>query len=503
MPTITERNVDYMRKAKKLAAVLACVLMATSASGCTNTKYAVKADGEEIKAGIYIGYLQDVLIDQINELYYDGVTEDYFSQQVEGKSLAEYVKEKALQSTKENYAIKKQFESEGLSFTDEEIKLLNTNFNDAWDNSGELFEEIGVGKESYKEIYRDYLRRSKLFTHYYGEGGEKAPTDDEMVKYIDDNYMRYKIMTFYKSSSEDEATADEANAKALESRDKYYEIGKDYSFEEFDQLIDQRTADEAAEAAEAEEAAEGTEDEAESSVDETESSAEETESTEEVSSEEESEEEEVSAEISRAEAGETLTEEELEEITAEAADEGDEEAEAAESAEDESTADAGSESADETADSTEDSTEETAETDDETTESGDEDEELADPYANDVMLNYGALTDEELASTSGELYKKIREESEGKVFTFESDYGYYIVIKGDVTARSADYLEENRSTVLSEMKEDEFTELINSWVEAIDFTVNDKAINRYSPETIYKKITDYYDSKNTANTAAS
>lgn len=478
-----------MRKGRKLAALLVGVLMATTVTGCANTKYAVKADGEEIKAGIYIGYLEDTLITQVNTLYYQGITDDVLNQQVEGMTLSEYAKQEALRNTKEYYAIKKQFEAEGLSFTDDEIEALNSSFKDAWDNSSELFEEIGVGKESYKEIYRDYLRRSRLFSYYYEEGGSKAPTEDEMVKYIDDNYLRYKIMAFYKSSSDDEAVAAEANKEAEEKRDHYYELGKDMTFEEFDQLIKQKQDDDAAEAAEeAEEAeeAEGSEETEDSraedeSTDETEASSEE--STEE-SADESIEEADASADDSSAEETESIEE-------AESIDENAESTEEAESLEESSEAESSEE------ESTDDSEDESADSEEE------EEEDLSDPYVNEAMNNYGEMDEEELSTPSGELYQFIHDADENKVLKFESDYGYYIVIKGDVTERSADYLEENRSTILEEMKSDEFDALIQSWVDAIDFKVNEKAINRYSPDTIYKKINDYYEEKNGTTSTAS
>ena len=454
--------------------------MATSVTGCANTKYAMTANGNEIKAGIYISYLQDELITQVNQLYYKGITDDYFSQQVDGVNLADHVKNTALKNTKEYYAIKKQFEDEGLSFTDEEIKSLNSSLNDSWENSGELFEEIGVSKESYKEIYRDYLRRSKLFSYYYGEDGSKAPTTDEMVKYINDNYLRYKMMVFYKSSNEDEAAAKEENSKAQEKRDKYYEIGKNYSFAEFDKLIEQRTEDEQAESEAAAEAENSSEDEstADSSVSDSsaDESAADTSSMDESSADESSDD----ASVDESSDASSITDTdsssgEVSEVESSTAD-----------------SDSSESAADESASGTDSSEDESSE----------EESEAADPYGNEAMINFGEMKEDELSTPSGELYKKISEETVGKVFTFESDYGYYIVIKGDITERSAEYLEDNRSTILEEMKTDEFNELIQSWVDDIDFKVNEKAISRYSPETIYKRITDYYDEKNKTTTSA-
>ena len=42
------------------------------------------------------------------------------------------------------------------------------------------------------------------------------------------------------------------------------------------------------------------------------------------------------------------------------------------------------------------------------------------------------------------------------------------------------------------MKGDEFQTKLDDWVEAISFTKNEKAIKRYTPETVYEKQNEYY-----------
>ena len=64
--------------------------------------------------------------------------------------------------------------------------------------------------------------------------------------------------------------------------------------------------------------------------------------------------------------------------------------------------------------------------------------------------------------------------------------------------RAAEYAEENRDSMLQEMKSDEFDEKITGWVDALDIKINDKAIKRYTPKVVYDKQEEYY-SKNSAN----
>lgn len=455
-----------MARFRKAAALIACAVMASTVSGCADTSYSVKYGDDTVKAGVYIGYLQTELNNQLYILSYKGIdSKDYFSQQVEGVDLAEYVKNNALKDTKEYVAITKQFAAEGLTLTDDELKAISSNVKSSWDNMGGMYENNGVSKESLKEIYREQLMRTKLFDHYYGEGGSEAPTDEELQKYVNDNFIRYKMIALYKSSDSDESTANAENEEKLKKRDEYFEKGKDMNFDNFDELIAEYKA-------ESESAAD-----TDSSADETDTSSEagdDTSSTADTSSESES----TADESSEAESVSTPEGPNTEDEAAEEPESKADEASSSE-AESDSSSDADSSSAAETDSSSE--TDSAAE--------GEEEEE-PDPYANEAMIDLAKYTDEDYDTASGKLFKAVKEAEVGKVFTFENDNAYYIVVKGDVTQRT-DYVSENRSTLVQSLMNDAFQSKLDSWVEAANITVNDKAIKRYTPQVIYDRMTEY------------
>ena len=455
-----------MTRFRKAAALIACAVMASTVSGCADTSYSVKYGDDTVKAGVYIGYLQTELNNQLYILSYKGIdSKDYFSQQVEGVDLAEYVKNNALKDTKEYVAITKQFAAEGLTLTDDELKAISSNVKSSWDNMGGMYENNGVSKESLKEIYREQLMRTKLFDHYYGEGGSEAPTDEELQKYVNDNFIRYKMIALYKSSDSDESTANAENEEKLKKRDEYFEKGKDMNFDNFDELIAEYKA-------ESESAAD-----TDSSAAETDTSSEagdDTSSTADTSSESES----TADESSEAESVSTPEGPNTEDEAAEEPESKADEASSSE-AESDSSSDADSSSAAETDSSSE--TDSAAE--------GEEEEE-PDPYANEAMIDLAKYTDEDYDTASGKLFKAVKEAEVGKVFTFENDNAYYIVVKGDVTQRT-DYVSENRSTLVQSLMNDAFQSKLDSWVEAANITVNDKAIKRYTPQVIYDRMTEY------------
>lgn len=436
-----------MARFRKAAALLACMVMASSVTGCSDTTYSLKAGDEEVKAGVYIGFLQNELSTQLNLLYYQGITEEPFSQQVEGKTLSEYCKETALKNTKEYIALKKQMEAEGISLTDDQLKNVSSTVNDTWDSYGGLYEYEGISKESLKEIYKASLMSNALFDHYYAEDGKEPVSDEQLQTYINENFLRYKLITIYKSSNTDEAAAAAENEQKLADRDKFLEMAEGVSFEDFDTVI--KAYDEYTSASDDDSSSEDESSEAESAAE----------------SSEEASEAETSSDIDDSSDAAVDTE-------SESSSESDDTS--AESEDTSSQAESDVSSGEEASSEDESSAAETA----------------SNPYENEVMLNFGQYSEEDLDNESGKLFKFISEMETGTAKGFENENGYYIVIKGDVTERT-DYLGANRYTVLQAMKADEFQSKIDSWVAAANITVNDKAVKRYTPEVIYDRMSEY------------
>lgn len=476
-----------MAKFRKTAALLAAVIAAGSVTGCGDTTYSLKSGDEEVKAGVYIGYLQNELSSQLNMLYNKGITEDPFSQTVDGKSLSEYVKDTALKSTKEFLALRKQFDAEGLKLTDEQLKSVNSSINETWNSNGELYEYMGISKDSMKELYKASLWSNGIFEAYYGEGGKEAPSADDLKKYIEDNYIRYKMIVLYKSSASDEETKKKENEEKLKERDEFLAKANGLSFADFDALIKEH--DEYTEAKSA--AAKETDDSSkadDSSKDDT-SSAADTSSTTDVSS---------AADTSSVPAATPSAESKAEDASSSAestseADPSSAEASEASSESDDTSSDADAATTGDDTSSAADSSSEEASSTESTAEESSAAETVEDPYKNDIMINVSTYTEDELTNTeSGKLFKFIKEMELGKAQGFENENGYYIVIKGDVSERSAEYASDRRSTVVHDMKDDEYQSKIDSWVSAADIKVNDKAVKRYTPEVIYDRMNEYY-----------
>ena len=469
-----ERKLIAMSKAKRLiAAALASAVCAASFTGCSDTTYAMEAGGKKINAGIYIYNVFTEMRYRNMMLYYqDGVTEDYFSQKIEGKDYAEYLEDYALKSTKEYAAVVDKFEELKLELTKEQLKELNDSVNDAWESQGELLEYEGISKESVKLAQKASYMRQALFDHYYGEGGEEEVTASDLENFVKDNYMRYKIVTISKAAADAE-DAEQTNADAKAHYDEFSEMAGDKDFTSFDEVIDaynERLQEEAAAASE--EDSSGADSEAESSAD-SDTSAEDAASSE--------------ADTEESSADDTSSVAEADAL--QGAEEGIEEG----AAEEEELA---SSAADSETDSTAD--EDLNLSPDDLSADGEQTTE-EDPYANEQMVNFTSIKktyeenkdEKDYDDKSYKLNEFIYNMSAGEVKTYEDDNAYYIIARGDISERASAYAEENHDSLLQEMKGDEFQAKIDSWVEAMDIKVNDKALKRYTPKVIYDRQVEY------------
>lgn len=436
-----------MAKAKKITAALTAALLCTaSLTACSDTSYVMTVGDSKINAGIYIYNELTEMSYQMTMMYYqNGITKDYFNQKVDGKAFDEYLSDYALTATKEYAAVVDKFNELGLTLSDEDIKSINDSISSTWDSQGEFYESEGISKESVKLALKGSKMREELFDYYYAEGGEEAVSDDEMVKYLDDNYLRYKSISFAKtkastdssSSATDSSTdsADAANEEAKAERDEFLEKAQGVSFDDFDSIIDEYNDYVASKNA-------------------TDSS---------------------SATDSDSSASDSSTT-------------SDDTSSVAES----DTSSTASDDTSSVSDSTADSSTAASDTDSST----DSSSSAPDPYANEKMMNYGTMDDSQKDTTNGKILKEVSGMSKDVATAYEDDNAYYILIKGDIKDRDTEYAKDNHEDLLKEMKSDEFQEKLTSWVEKLDIKVNNKAIKRYTPKVVYDKQTEYYSKNN-------
>ena len=477
---------------KRLAAIATAAIMAASLVGCADTSYVISADGENINAGVYIDYMFSSMQQQIYMWQYTGVTENFFDQKVGDQSFEDYLKTTAMDQTKRFAAVEKLFKESGLKISSEDMKTINNSVSDTWENVQKLYESEGISKDSLKKITVNSKKEEMLFDYYYGTDGKEAVSKDDLVKYMNDNYLRYKGITIYKSTNEDETQKEAENKKNQELFEKYKEKAEGVKFADFDALIDEYTeettpaedtqTDDGTETVDADDSSVGADDSSaadESSESAADSSADDTSSETESSTSDDSSETVAEDSVSSFEAAESDDESSVVEVTD----------------------DSDSSAADETTDS------ETADSETAADDTADEltDEEAAeaepDPYPNDKLTNFANIDEKSLEEDYGKRMKAIKDAAVDEIVTYEDDNAYYIVSKGDITERSSEYLDDETQfdTILHEAKDEDFDAKIKAVQDKINFSENSDALDRYTPKTVYNKYNDYMDKNSKAN----
>ena len=361
---------------KKFTAVALAAAMSLSLSACTlgSTSWILKygEDNKEVPTGIYV---QNMYTAYSAAGQYATGGDTLLVSSIEDKTADQWIRDTAMNLTKQYLAVTMKFDELGLTLTEAENTNIQTMVDSVWKSYGESYTLMGINKDSYKAMLEYTAKTGDLFQHFYGEGGELAPTEEEYKQYFTENYDRTRAVSYAKTSVDTMTEEELEAAKAeLEEGETLPESGK----------------------AQAE------------------------------------------AALGRIQNGEDI----LTIIK---------EMEAEQKEEEEST-----------------DGEETA-------------EEETDPSEYDNVVNVNNTSVPEVYRTESHAM------AVGEVKIIESDNYYYVVQKLELDPDGSE-LTARKSTLLQEMKSEEFNDMVQEWVDALpELTVNEKTIEEFSPEVIDKR----------------
>ncbi len=496
------------RNIKKITA-LACAgaFMAQLTACGENTTWGAEAGGVQIPAGVFIYYLQNAYYNAGTKLSEETGTEtddntDILSAQIEGKTGSAWITDEATESMKEYAAVNSKFDEYGLVLSDETKKSTELYCDQIWDMGGEYYTEMGISQKSYESIFLNSDKKDMLFDKIYGEGGESYVPDDEIKSYLDENYVMINYIDMELKDGEGNLLKSEGKEERRKMAEEYIERYK--NGESFDALnaeytdYYQKLRDDAAAAAA--ETVEDSEETVTEAVTETEAQAQASDAEaplggdgdtldDEQTSDEGSEEETETAENAdedneNADDEEAADSEAADESSEDNSDDAENSAESAPTDEEGGTDADGEESGESTSPAEDNSSDEDTSSDNEQSEDdgsvSTDDVDVSSVPSNQTVIN------RESTSPAAEVTEAAFEMEKGELRIVESENGehYYLVLKMDVI-ETDEYFNAAKSSLLYEMKEDEFDALITSWADEIGFTKNPDAYERYSPEKLF------------------
>lgn len=225
-----------MTKFRKIAALMLCVVMLFTFASCRteNENVLVYTDASDnevaIRSALYILYQIDAAGEYQTE--YDEQTTtavesdtdttsetevDYAKTSLDDKTYNEWVEEKAIALCAQYAYVELEFDKAELSLDEATSSEIDSAIEQQWGSYSEYFEKNGVAKSTFNMYITNMYKQELLFDHYYGEGGSKEVSADEMGKYLLDNsilvqHLSYATVTYdesYQQVQADEATVTE------------------------------------------------------------------------------------------------------------------------------------------------------------------------------------------------------------------------------------------------------------------------------------------------------
>lgn len=231
---------------KKAAAAVLAVVLAASLCGC-DRGYIMTVDGMDIRNGIYLSFLKSAYTsatDKVEEQKSDDDASEsdeetsavpVTNEQIDGKTGSQWIKDETLRNVRMFVAIQRQCDRFGLTLTEEDIREINSEINEMWDDEndylqylygfktmGEYYESQGIGQESMRELYRVNKLQDKLFMYYYGKGGELEVPESDINEYMKENYAVVKVQGFSYTDASGKKLESDADKKAVKDEAQKY-----------------------------------------------------------------------------------------------------------------------------------------------------------------------------------------------------------------------------------------------------------------------------------------
>ena len=225
-----------MKKFKSFVAVLLCLAAVFCTAGCSaSKKSALNISGAQIDYETFLYYFDQVhAFPEKYELAADATNEQMIDAAIE--LCCEYV------------AVNTKLSEYGLTLSASEKRSASNNLEDLWHVFSGYYEKLGVSKQTLMKIETADTSRNRLFYYIYDEGGEKAVSEDDIKKYYNENYISFRAITGYLTTTDANGdtvvmTADQKAAMNKEFMELSTRLGNGQTMNEIVELYSKKHPD--------------------------------------------------------------------------------------------------------------------------------------------------------------------------------------------------------------------------------------------------------------------
>lgn len=191
---------------------------------------AMTVNGEEVSAGFYLYWIAYMM----TSMESSGLTADMLDSQIIGdQTVSEYLQDVGKNYSKYYYVMEQMAEEAGLTLDEEEAAEAKSYVN-SLDEAMLLY--YCSTAEAQEAFYKQYLLGNKLQESLFGEGGEKAPSEEDLKAYAAESYYTCRYILFPLTDGDgNEIDSDEQ----LENCKTVYEELQAVSAEELEETFQQ------------------------------------------------------------------------------------------------------------------------------------------------------------------------------------------------------------------------------------------------------------------------
>ncbi|MBQ9083264.1 MAG: hypothetical protein IJY28_07180 [Clostridia bacterium] len=236
-----------MKQIKKMLAVLLVLVLMLAMTSCSGSvgKWIARSANTEVPVGAYLMY--ESVYYQYATYYVSDYTKSPLKQDIttgegdEKETLtgAEWIKKQTMDIITNAITVYEECNRLGITLTDAEKDIVLDDAATMWEQNSAAYKQVGVGQKSLEYMYEYNELYTKLFDSIYGEKGTTPVKNDELKKYVTENYdsVHYFSVSLKDSNSkalskeEQNKIEDELEAlgEKLNSGEKFEKIVAEYN----------------------------------------------------------------------------------------------------------------------------------------------------------------------------------------------------------------------------------------------------------------------------------
>ena len=189
-----------MKTVKKLLALILAITLVATLSAChPKDEKALSLDDINITSSVYLLCLINAESEARSKVEANATEneitlttdEDYYKQNIDGKTFEEWTKETALELCKEYVVLENLLKDKKYKFSEEDIAEAKETAKYYWESYGmsALYEANSISYASYEQTVIYSYMADAYFLSVYGEGGEKEVSAKDIKKGVNDNYV--------------------------------------------------------------------------------------------------------------------------------------------------------------------------------------------------------------------------------------------------------------------------------------------------------------------------